>query len=232
MGTLIAWVLVRDDFRGKGIVNSLIDLPFALPDDRRRPDAARPLRARSPWAQRRVHAAVGRGRAAVRDAPVRRAGRAAGAARARQRDGAGRRVAGRGQLRPSSGASSCPTCRRRSSAAPGLAFARALGEFGSLVLITGNIPFETQVSSVFIFGQVESGAPEAAAAVSVALLVIALVVLLFFALALASRALRHEEPVRAALPRAGLPRPAPRASRSRWSSRTPSRTGSARPGTR
>ena len=31
MGTLIAWVLVRDDFRGKSIVNSLIDLPFALP---------------------------------------------------------------------------------------------------------------------------------------------------------------------------------------------------------
>src|SRR3954447_24944118 len=30
-GTLIAWVLVRDDFRGKGIVNALIDLPFALP---------------------------------------------------------------------------------------------------------------------------------------------------------------------------------------------------------
>ncbi len=30
-GTLIAWVLVRDDFRGKGAVNALIDLPFALP---------------------------------------------------------------------------------------------------------------------------------------------------------------------------------------------------------
>src|SRR5688572_7784274 len=30
-GTLIAWVLVRDEFRGKGVVNSLIDLPFALP---------------------------------------------------------------------------------------------------------------------------------------------------------------------------------------------------------
>src|SRR3954454_12716065 len=30
-GTLIAWVLVRDDFRGKGFVNALIDLPFALP---------------------------------------------------------------------------------------------------------------------------------------------------------------------------------------------------------
>ena len=31
MGTVIAWVLVRDDFRGKAFVNSLIDLPFALP---------------------------------------------------------------------------------------------------------------------------------------------------------------------------------------------------------
>ena len=31
MGTLIAWVLVRDEFRGKGVVNALIDLPFALP---------------------------------------------------------------------------------------------------------------------------------------------------------------------------------------------------------
>src|SRR5918993_136027 len=30
-GVLIAWVMVRDEFRGKGLVNSLIDLPFALP---------------------------------------------------------------------------------------------------------------------------------------------------------------------------------------------------------
>ena len=30
-GVLIAWVLVRDDFPGKGVVNALIDLPFALP---------------------------------------------------------------------------------------------------------------------------------------------------------------------------------------------------------
>ena len=30
-GTLIAWVLVRDDFRGKALVNAIIDLPFALP---------------------------------------------------------------------------------------------------------------------------------------------------------------------------------------------------------
>ena len=31
MGTLVAWVLVRDEFPGKRIINSLIDLPFALP---------------------------------------------------------------------------------------------------------------------------------------------------------------------------------------------------------
>ncbi len=31
LGTLVAWVLVRDDFRGKRVVNALIDLPFALP---------------------------------------------------------------------------------------------------------------------------------------------------------------------------------------------------------
>ena len=30
-GTALAWTLVRDDFRGKKLVNSLIDLPFALP---------------------------------------------------------------------------------------------------------------------------------------------------------------------------------------------------------
>ena len=31
MGTVIAWVLVRDEFPGKRVVNALIDLPFALP---------------------------------------------------------------------------------------------------------------------------------------------------------------------------------------------------------
>jgi sulfate transport system permease protein len=74
----------------------------------------------------------------------------------------------------------------------GLAFARAVGEFGSLVLITGNIPFKTQASSVFIFSLVESGNSAGAAAVSVVLLMIALVVLLIFG-HLSKRALRHED---------------------------------------
>ena len=58
-----------------------------------------------------------------------------------------------------------------------LAFARAVGEFGSVVLISGNIPFHTQVASVFVFKQIESDAPEAAAAVSVVLLLLSLAVL-------------------------------------------------------
>ena len=57
-----------------------------------------------------------------------------------------------------------------------LAFARAIGEFGSVILISGNLP-KTQVASLFIFAQIESGNTEGAAAVSVTLLVIALVML-------------------------------------------------------
>ena len=59
-----------------------------------------------------------------------------------------------------------------------LAFARAVGEFGSVVLISGNLPFKTEVSSVFIFGRIESGDTTTAAAVSVELLAISFVVLL------------------------------------------------------
>jgi sulfate transport system permease protein len=58
-----------------------------------------------------------------------------------------------------------------------LAFARAVGEFGSIVLIAGNIPFKTEVASVFIFGRIESDAVISAAAVSVVLLLLSLVVL-------------------------------------------------------
>jgi sulfate transport system permease protein len=59
-----------------------------------------------------------------------------------------------------------------------MSFARAVGEFGSVVLIAGNIPFKTQLSSVFIFSQIESDNTTGAAAVSVVLLVLSLVVLL------------------------------------------------------
>ena len=58
-----------------------------------------------------------------------------------------------------------------------LAYARAVGEFGAVVLITGNLPFKTEVASVFIRGQIESDNVTAAAAVSTVLLVVALIAL-------------------------------------------------------
>ena len=60
-----------------------------------------------------------------------------------------------------------------------LAFARAVGEFGAVVLISGNIPFKTEVSSVYIFGQLAVGQRRPARPrVSVVLLAISLGVLL------------------------------------------------------
>jgi len=58
-----------------------------------------------------------------------------------------------------------------------LAFARALGEYGAVVLLSGNIPFSTQLASVYIFGEVEQGNTPNAAAISLILLVLTLVVL-------------------------------------------------------
>jgi sulfate/thiosulfate transport system permease protein len=60
----------------------------------------------------------------------------------------------------------------------GLAFSKALGEFGSLVLITGNIPFQDQVASFYIFSLIEADQRAAAAAVSVFLLALSLAALL------------------------------------------------------
>jgi sulfate transport system permease protein len=191
-GTLIAWVLVRDEFPGRGIVNSLIDLPFALPTIVAGLTLLAFYGPDSP-----VGANVAFTRAAVVMALlfvtlpfVVRAVQPVLLELDREME----------QAAESLGASSATVFRRiilpnltpAIIAGGGLAFARAVGEFGSLVLITGNIPFKTQASSVFIFSLVESGNSAGAAAVSVVLLVIALLVLLAFG-HLSKRALRHED---------------------------------------
>ncbi len=55
-----------------------------------------------------------------------------------------------------------------------LSFARALGEFGSIVIVAGNVPMRSQTGAVYIFGQVEGGKMGAASAVSLVMLAIAL----------------------------------------------------------
>jgi sulfate/thiosulfate transport system permease protein len=190
-GTLIAWVLVRDEFPGKGVVNAVIDLPFALPTivagltllALYGPDS--PLGINAAYTQVGVMMAllfvtlpfVVRAVQPVLmelDRDMEQAAESLGATRL----GVFRRII-------------LPNLTPAILAGVGLAFARAIGEFGSVVLISGNIPGETQVSSVFIFSQVESGNLTAAAAVSVVLLAISFLVLL--AIGAGSRwAARHE----------------------------------------
>lgn len=58
-----------------------------------------------------------------------------------------------------------------------LAFSRALAEFGAVVLVAGNIPGKTLIASVYIFGEIESDNPQGAAAVSVVLLTLSFLIL-------------------------------------------------------
>jgi len=59
-----------------------------------------------------------------------------------------------------------------------LSFARALGEFGAIIVVAGNIPMRTQTATVYLYGQVEAGEMAAASAVSVVLLFIAFAITL------------------------------------------------------
>jgi sulfate/thiosulfate transport system permease protein len=176
-GTLIAWVLVRDDFRGKSVVNAMIDLPFALPTIVAGLTLLAIYGPKSP-----VGVNVAYTRTAIALALlfvtlpfVVRAVQPVLMELDREME----------QAAASLGASPVMTFRRiilpnlmpavLSGAA--LSFGKAVGEFGSIVLISGNIPFDTEVASVHIFKAIESDNQGAAAAVSVVLLLLSLLVL-------------------------------------------------------
>jgi sulfate transport system permease protein len=59
-----------------------------------------------------------------------------------------------------------------------LSFARAVGEFGSVVIVAGNIPLRSQTAAVYVLGAVESENRLGASAISILLVAIALSVLL------------------------------------------------------
>ena len=177
-GTLIAWVLVRDEFPGKSLVNALVDLPFALPTivagltllalyGKSSPvgvDVAYTrwaillalLFVTLPFVARSVQPVLIEADREMEEAAV-----SLGAS--------GRQTFARIIL---------PNLVPAIVSGAALAFARAVGEFGSVVLISGNIPRHTEVASVLVYGQIESDAVAGAAAVSVVLLAISLVVLL------------------------------------------------------
>ena len=176
-GTAIAWVLVRDRFPGKAVVNALIDLPFALPTIVAGLTLLALYGPRGPLGVNVAYTQVGLVLAllfvtlpfVVRtvqpvllelDAEMEEAARSLGADPA----SVFRRIV-------------FPNLLPAILSGVALAFARAIGEFGAVVLISGNQPFRTEVAAVYIFGQIESDNVTAAAAVSVVLLGLSLVVL-------------------------------------------------------
>ncbi len=176
-GLAIAWVLVRDDFRGKALVGAVIDLPFALPTivagltllalygpnspfhvnlaGTRLGIVCALAFVTLPFCVRSVQPVL-----AELDAETEEAAASLGASR--------RQVLRRVIL---------PSILPSVLAGAGLAFARAVGEFGSVVLISGNIPFKTEVASSWIYSLSQSDALPAASAVSVVLIAISLLVL-------------------------------------------------------
>ncbi len=176
MGTMIAWVLVRDEFPGKSILNSVIDLPFALPtivagvtllalygnDSPIGIDLAYTwigvmvalLFITLPFVVRSVQPTL-----IELDREVEEAAASLGASSWTTF----RRVI-------------IPALRPAIIAGAGLAFARAIGEFGSLILLAGQV----KIASIFIAAKIEQNDAVGAAAVSVVLLLISVGVLLIF----------------------------------------------------
>ena len=190
-GTLIAWVLVRDSFWGKGTVNAIIDLPFALPTIVAGLTLLALYGPESPFGVNVAYtrAAVVMALLFVTLPFVVRAVQPVLLELDQEME----------EASVSLGASSLQTFTKvilpnllpAILAGAALAFARSAREFGAVVLITGNIPFVTQVASVYIFGQIESDNATGAAAVSVLLLAISLVIL--FAIGLINRwGTRHD----------------------------------------
>ena len=191
MGVLIAWVLVRDEFRGKALVNGLIDLPFALPTivaglvllalyGPQSPVGIEMAFTRTaivfallfvtlPFVVRTVQPVL-----LELDHESEEAARSLGASESRV-----------------FWSIILPNILPGILSGVALAVARAVGEIGALVLISGNLPFKTEVASVFVFNRIQSGDQAGAAAVAVVMLMISFAMLLVIG-ALRFLATRHE----------------------------------------
>jgi sulfate/thiosulfate transport system permease protein len=192
MGTVIAWVLVRDEFPGKRLVNSLIDLPFALPTivagitllalygrsspvglnlGSSRPGVVLALAfVTLPFVVRSVQPVL-----VTMEPAMEEAARCLGAGPA----ASFRRIV-------------LPAIAPALLAGAALAFARAVGELGSVVILSGNIPYRTEVASVHVSSLVENDDVASAAAVSVVLLAASVLVLAALSL-IQRRRTRHAE---------------------------------------
>jgi sulfate/thiosulfate transport system permease protein len=190
-GTITAWVLVRDDFAGKRLMNAVIDLPFALPTivggltlltlyGPQSPIGLDIAFTRTaiflallfetlPFVVRTVQPVLHE-----LDREAEEAARSLGASEARVFAGI-----------------VLPNIVPGILSGVALGFARAVGEIGAIVLISGNVPFKTEVAAVFVFNHIQSGDQNGASAVAVVMLAIAFLLLLAIG-AIRYLATRHE----------------------------------------
>jgi sulfate/thiosulfate transport system permease protein len=190
-GTAIAWMLVRDAFPGKRLVNALIDLPFALPTIvagltllalygptggvgvniafTRVGVLAALLFVTLPFVVRTVQPVL-----LELDREMEEAAASLGASRVT----IVRRIV-------------LPHLLPALLSGVALAFARAIGEFGAVVLIAGNVPFKTEVASLYVYQHIASDDPTGASALAVLMLALSFAVLLGIG-AVRRRATRHD----------------------------------------
>jgi sulfate transport system permease protein len=174
---VIAWVLVRDSFWGKRILDVTIDIPFALPtivaglvllslygkgspiglEWANTPNSVMLALAfvTLPFIVRTVQPVL-----EELDHDVEEAAASLGASRLT----IFRRII-------------LPSLTPAIAAGAALSFARAIAEYGSLVLLSGNLPFKTEVVSVRVLTFIEGGNTAAAAALATLMLAVALFVI-------------------------------------------------------
>ena len=184
-GLILAWVLVRYDFFGKKIIDALVDLPFALPTAVAGITLAQlfagtgwigqflePLGIKvfttslgifvaltfigMPFIVRTVQPIL-----EDMDPEMEEAAASLGANRWQ--------VFSRVIF---------PTLTPALLTGFALAFARALGEYGSVIFIAGNIPMKTQITAVVIMGELDQFDYGKATAIAVVMLVVSFVLLL------------------------------------------------------
>lgn len=177
MGTALAWVLVRDRFFGKRLLDIVIDVPFALPTivaglvllilyGPGSPTGVNTANTRYavffalafvtlPFVVRTVQPVLETLERDVEEAAASL--------------GAGRLTVFRRVILPS--------LMPAIAAGAALSFARGISEYGSLVLLSGNLPGRTEVASVRVLTFIENGNQASAAAIASVLLLVALVVI-------------------------------------------------------
>jgi sulfate/thiosulfate transport system permease protein len=184
-GTLSAWVLVRHEFPGRAFLNALVDLPFAIPTLVAGIMIAAVYGATSPlgaWLQQggievlyNVPGIVLAMLFVTMPFTIRALQPVLMELERDQEEAA-----------YTLGATPWQAFWRVTvpSVLPGLltgvflTFVRALGEFGSVVIVAGNIPLKTQVAAVYVYGEIESYNPQGATSVSVVLLILSFLALM------------------------------------------------------